>query len=140
MTLHIDGDYDSITAAIASYFDGLAGKLQESGFPTKIVGPFGDQGVEYIADDGIWASISASLPEGVLVEIEDYEAGELLGFRVRLAASCKAVETEDGDYEVDLYAPDAISIIDADGNDLDDVEAGQPRFAELMQVIIDANS
>lgn len=70
---------------IEDFTDELRRHLTEER-PTTLESPAGTQGVTYGSDDqGEFATIGMTLPEGVFAEIEDGTFGQLQGYRVYLS-------------------------------------------------------
>lgn len=137
-TLNLTAD-DSALFALNHMLTGLAEQIIDAGYPDKLVGPLGEQGVQYIGeDDGVYASLSLDLPEGVFAEIDRDTYGSLSGVRVLLASGGRTAEISEGEYELTL-SRNEIDVRDEDGNHVNDASQGDEMFTEWLGAIVDAN-
>jgi hypothetical protein len=112
--------------------------LRDANFPTKLVTPLGTHGVQYDVDeDGVYARIGMSLPEGAYAEVDDGTYGTLNAFRVYLTDDPTFEVTDDADYAYELSG-NKFGVRDPHGNRTEDVAADDPTFASLMEALLPA--
>lgn len=118
--------------------------LARANYPSRIQTVSGTLDVTYscVEDNGpITAQVPLDLGDGLFYADGGDDLLMPAVLAVKLSATSKAMETEDGEYELRFADDDgaSIDIIDLDGDRVDSVCAEDGRFGELMAVLIDAN-